>query len=152
MIFGQLTSDFPPCSFWTTSGGPMGVCPGFALRVTEWRCSTAEFSVVCWRDVSLFPFPIFLRSERVSIHFLPGFRNHFHPPTTFFWRVFLVFPPSERHGLPGAPPALLLQNAVHSAWRRARQWQGSVQLLREMQELQPRSLKVLEMWGRYYSG
>ncbi len=46
----------------------------------------------------------------------------------------------------GAPPALLLQNAVHSAWRRARQWQGSVQLLREMQELQPRSLKALEMW------
>eukprot|EP00434_Breviolum_minutum_P009306 symbB.v1.2.008202.t1/scaffold492.1/size196413/5 len=41
----------------------------------------------------------------------------------------------------GAPPALLLQNAIHSAWRRARQWQGSVQLLREMQELQPRYLK-----------
>lgn len=86
MIFGQLTSDFPPCSFWTTSGGPMGACPGFALRVTEWRCSTAEFSVVCWRDVSLFPFPILLRCERVSIHFLPGFRTISTHATLFLVR------------------------------------------------------------------
>ena len=34
----------------------------------------------------------------------------------------------------GAVVRLLLQNTVHSAWRRARQWQGSVELLREMQE------------------
>ena len=47
-IFGPLTSGFPPCSFWATSGGPMGVCPGFALRVTEWRWRTAVLSVVCW--------------------------------------------------------------------------------------------------------
>ena len=34
----------------------------------------------------------------------------------------------------GATVGLLLQNAVHSAWRQARQWRGSVQLLQEMQQ------------------
>ena len=35
----------------------------------------------------------------------------------------------------GTAPGLLLENAVHSAWRQARNWRGSLQLLREMQEL-----------------
>ena len=34
----------------------------------------------------------------------------------------------------GSQVGLLLQNAVHSAWRQARQWRGSVQLLRDMQQ------------------
>ncbi|CAJ1455237.1 unnamed protein product [Effrenium voratum] len=34
----------------------------------------------------------------------------------------------------GTAPGLLLENAVHSAWRQARNWRGSLQLLREMQE------------------
>ncbi|CAK9006166.1 Pentatricopeptide repeat-containing protein At2g31400 [Durusdinium trenchii] len=34
----------------------------------------------------------------------------------------------------GAEMGLLLQNAAHSAWRQARRWQSSVQLLQEMQE------------------
>lgn len=37
-------------------------------------------------------------------------------------------------GIPGAAPTLLLQNAVHSAWRRARHWEGSIQLLADMQD------------------
>ena len=37
-------------------------------------------------------------------------------------------------GNPGAAATLLLDNALHSAWRRVRHWQGSIQLLAAMQE------------------
>ena len=103
----------------------------------SWLCAPCQLSggaaplssVLCVGGISLYFHFQFSQDVNGFQSIVYRVFGPFTPMPPFFGAFFWVFHRSERHGLPGAPPALLLQNAIHSAWRRARQWQGSVQTL-----------------------